>query len=138
MSELHPEHNTPAARALRAIQTLDELLPTAEHRRYIIEAEDALGWILGLDCTADDPRDTPHLSHNGETCPIHEWLVPADQLAANAERRGTYTVRRFYRDDRPAETIATGLTLQQAQAHCQRADTRGPDWFDGYDEEPRP
>lgn len=53
----------------------------------------------------------------------------------------TYKVRRFYRDDdeRNGEVVATGLTLEEAQAHCSRDDTRGDGvdgpWFDGYDEE---
>jgi hypothetical protein len=61
----------------------------------------------------------------------------------------TYKIRRFYRDH-PAETIKTGLTLEEAQQHCDDPETssqtcslpenvaltarRGP-WFDGYDEE---
>lgn len=36
-----------------------------------------------------------------------------------------------------ARTIRTGLTLAEAQAHCQREDTHGGTgnarWFDGYD-----
>jgi len=28
--------------------------------------------------------------------------------------------------------IKRGLTLEQAQSHCQREDTHGDDWFDGY------
>ena len=31
--------------------------------------------------------------------------------------------------------IKTGLTLEQAQAHCQREDTHGEGWFDGYTKE---
>lgn len=47
----------------------------------------------------------------------------------------TYKVVRFYQDGRPNRTIKTGLTLEEAQAHCQRDDTHGPDWFDGYTRE---
>lgn len=48
----------------------------------------------------------------------------------------TYKVIRNYRDwDRPSKTILTGLTKEQAQAHCSRPDTRGEDWFDGWTEE---
>lgn len=48
----------------------------------------------------------------------------------------TYKVIRFYRDfDRPNKVVLTGLTLEEAQSHCRREDTRGDDWFDGYDEE---
>jgi hypothetical protein len=62
----------------------------------------------------------------------------------------TYTVRRFFAEGHPAEVIATGLTLDEAQAHCRDEETNsrtatsesaksrtaefGP-WFDGYDEE---
>jgi hypothetical protein len=63
----------------------------------------------------------------------------------------TYKIIRFYqRDNVPNRVIKTGLTLEEAQAHCsdpetssstakrtagnQRTKTRGP-WFDGYNEE---
>ena len=32
-------------------------------------------------------------------------------------------------------TIKTGLSLEQAQAHCNDPETSGKDWFDGYTEE---
>ena len=56
----------------------------------------------------------------------------------------TYKVIRFYRDfDHPehGRVIETGLTLEEAQAHCQRDDTEELDdegvavWFDGYTKE---
>ena len=56
----------------------------------------------------------------------------------------TYRVRRFYfNEDHPdhRKVVAEGLTLAQAQAHCQDDSTRelNPDgtvkWFDGYDQE---
>jgi len=47
-----------------------------------------------------------------------------------------YKIVRFYRDaQRSPYTISKGLTLQEAQAHCRREDTRGEGWFDGYTEE---
>lgn len=49
----------------------------------------------------------------------------------------TYMIVRFFRDDRPRQIIVRGLTLEQAQAHCQREDTKGDGWFDGYEEENR-
>lgn len=61
----------------------------------------------------------------------------------------TYRIVRLYRDrTTPSRTIRRGLTLEQAQAHCQDPETSsstctsaegkrrtkrlGP-WFDGYD-----
>ena len=46
----------------------------------------------------------------------------------------TYRIVRFKRDD-DNEVLVRGLTLEQAQAHCQREDTHGDGWFDGYAEE---
>ncbi len=61
----------------------------------------------------------------------------------------TYSVRRFYQQ-RATRVIKTGLTLEQAQAHCNDPETSsrtctrpegkehtasyGP-WFDGYETE---
>lgn len=55
----------------------------------------------------------------------------------------TYKIRRFcFHENHPdhRSTIATGLTLEEAQEHCQDEDSHGNDderglWFDGYDEE---
>lgn len=46
----------------------------------------------------------------------------------------TYCIIRFHRNSEN-EVLVRGLTLEQAQAHCQREDTRGEDWFDGYTED---
>jgi hypothetical protein len=46
-----------------------------------------------------------------------------------------YKIVRFYQDHRPSEIIDRGLTLEEAQAHCKREDTHGPDWFDGYEKD---
>lgn len=61
--------------------------------------------------------------------------------AAHLDGSPTYRIIRYYQDDdRASEPQARGLTLAQAQAHCQRDDTHGEDenglgWFDGYTEE---
>lgn len=63
----------------------------------------------------------------------------------------TYRIVRFYQDpDRSSETILTGLTLDQAQAHCHDPETSSRtcttaagirrtaehgEWFDGWTEE---
>lgn len=59
----------------------------------------------------------------------------------------TYTVIRFFRDSGQGRVIATGLTLEQAQAHCNDPETssvtaigaegrrrtrRSGPWFDGW------
>lgn len=51
----------------------------------------------------------------------------------------TYKIIRF-KQDGENEVIERGLTLEEAQEHCQRADTQGIDknglkWFDGYTQE---
>ena len=46
----------------------------------------------------------------------------------------TYKILRFYKSGERA-IIDTGLSLEDAQAHCQADDTKGTDWFDGYMEE---
>ena len=50
----------------------------------------------------------------------------------------TYEIRRFYRDpDKSYEVIKTGLTLEEAQEHCNDPSTSNLEegWFDGYSEE---
>lgn len=46
----------------------------------------------------------------------------------------TYKVIRFY-FDKESKVITGDLTLEEAQEHCQRDDTHGEGWFDGYEEE---
>jgi len=46
----------------------------------------------------------------------------------------TYKIIRFvYNGQRHVQQ--RGLTLQEAKDHCQREDTHGDGWFDGYEEE---
>lgn len=50
----------------------------------------------------------------------------------NEERN--YKIIRFHREGE-SEVIKTGLTLEEAQAHCQDPSTRKEhEWFDGYSE----
>lgn len=44
----------------------------------------------------------------------------------------TYKIIRFFHDD-DSVVVETGLTLDQAQAHCRREDTHGDGWFEGYE-----
>lgn len=47
----------------------------------------------------------------------------------------TYKIIRFFKDDRDSEIVDTGLTLEEAQAHCRLDTTHGDDWFEGYEKE---
>ena len=47
-------------------------------------------------------------------------------------RTACYRIIRF-RKSGGRRVIRNNVTLAEAQAHCQREDTRGPGWFDGYD-----
>ena len=79
--------SSPAALALRAIQKYDEIAatgPAVMHRDLLIEAETHLGELLGLSCSGEPSSWTREgvitaYDHDGETCPVHEWLVPSDQ-----------------------------------------------------------
>lgn len=46
----------------------------------------------------------------------------------------TYKIVRFYhpRTGKDNEVIATGLTLEEAQEHCNDKSTATDDYFDGY------
>ena len=46
----------------------------------------------------------------------------------------TYRIVRF-KFHEPREVMQEGLTLEEAQDHCQREDTHGDGWFDGYEKE---
>ena len=46
----------------------------------------------------------------------------------------TYKIVRFKFNDE-SEIMGTGLTLEEAQEHCNDPETRGDGWFDGYTEE---
>lgn len=63
----------------------------------------------------------------------------AIEESENAERKvkmQTYKIIRFYKDiAKSGQVVATGLTLEEAQDHCNDPDTRGEDWFDGYEKE---
>lgn len=52
----------------------------------------------------------------------------------------TYQITRFICDPETGKVtregpIKSGLTLEEAQAHCRDDSTHGNGWFDGYEEE---
>jgi hypothetical protein len=63
--------------------------------------------------------------------PVRRGTGHVGQSEEGEKIMDTYKIIRFRRDGE-SETIATGLTLQQAQEHCTREDTHDVDWFDGY------
>ncbi len=83
---MFPEYETPIALALRNIQKYDESAGIAVGHRYLlIQAETHLGKALGLECTGapdglNEDGTVAYYSHNGDTCPIHEWLVDSDAV----------------------------------------------------------
>jgi len=47
--------------------------------------------------------------------------------------KSNYKIIRFFNDGRASKIKETGLTLKEAQAHCQDPATRKEGlWFDGY------
>lgn len=74
-----------AEEALRELQKLDEVHNLDAHRHYVVRAQDALGELLGLECTGEvdgenEDGSPAYYSHNGGTCPIHEWFDESDAL----------------------------------------------------------
>lgn len=49
----------------------------------------------------------------------------------------TYSIIRIYHPDlnRRSRVIKKGLTLEEAQEHCQDPRTSTDDWFDGFEKE---
>jgi hypothetical protein len=80
---------------------------------------------------------------------LRELLLAALYVAEERDPSAPiYRVIRFYQRDLPSRTIATGLTLAEAKAHCNDPETssetatsakanavtrRNGPWFDGYD-----
>jgi len=46
----------------------------------------------------------------------------------------TYRIVRYHKNGN-REVLETDLTLEEAQEHCSDPDTKGEDWFDGYERE---
>jgi hypothetical protein len=49
----------------------------------------------------------------------------------------TYSIIRIFHPslNRPSRIIKSGLTLEEAQAHCQDPRTSTDNWFDGFEKE---
>lgn len=77
---------SPEAKTLRALQRYDEVQPSTWGRAHLMEAQTILGKTLGLACTGVD-EGGGFYAHDGDTCPIHEWLVSADAEKVEEEAR---------------------------------------------------
>ncbi|MCZ8104008.1 MAG: hypothetical protein O9972_39705 [Burkholderiales bacterium] len=125
------------ARALAAALTLAAYdcmsLPFVDSRCGTFEigpgAVPPVGWT---------PRDPSSL--NGFQ--VDDW--PAAVLARRAgaepppDDRAMYRIVRHWRDSgKRSKTGRKLMSLSEAQAHCRRDDTRGPNWFDGYEMHPK-
>lgn len=81
-------------RALRNLQILDEVLSVEPRvRELLIEAETLLGRAQGLECTGEpsgwlEDGTVTMWSHDGDTCPVHEWLEESDHGTAHEILRG--------------------------------------------------
>ena len=49
----------------------------------------------------------------------------------------TYEIKRFYAPGvgKENEVMQTGLTLEEAQDHCQSDDSKCSEWFEGFQKE---
>lgn len=67
---------------------------------------------------------------------LSEHSYVDDQSAGTALfafKVGTYMIIRYRKDEGFAqEIIKKGLTLKEAQEHCQNPETKGDGWLDGY------
>lgn len=46
----------------------------------------------------------------------------------------TYRIVRFFQEEgKKRQVLKRGVTLREAQEWCQRKDTEGEGWFDGYE-----
>jgi hypothetical protein len=62
------------------------------------------------------------------------WQNNNISLLKEGFKMETYKIIRFKRDG-DNEVIKEGLSLKEAQEHCQDDDTKGEGWFDGYEKE---
>jgi len=62
-----------------------------------------------------------------------------EPIEAIVDEEPTYSIIRFYKGEHERETIATGLTREEAKEHCSDPDTEGCNskgkYFDGFEEE---
>lgn len=66
------------------------------------------------------------------------WLFNTNDLPVPDNVEPMYEIVRFHADSNHPDhrqVMQKGLTLEEAQAHCNDPDTRGDGWFDGYSEE---
>jgi hypothetical protein len=61
------------------------------------------------------------------------WEIEASDRFHHVEEKTYKIVRHRFNDNN--EVVRTGLTLEEAQEHCNDESTHGDGWFDGYTKE---
>lgn len=120
--QVHRFRNTVAAYVRPAVGKGATVYMTADEARVMAAA---------LIACADDIGRHSLLASQFRTVEIAPGAEPP------ADNRKRFRIVTFYRDDRPAKRGRKLMTEAEAQAHCQRDDTRGPGWFDGYELHPK-
>lgn len=77
--------------------------------------------------TWDDGISTSWTPAPSGRCPFEYFHVDED----DDDIEQTYEIVRF-RFMGESEVLESGVTLEEAQEHCEREDTRGDGWFDGW------
>jgi hypothetical protein len=74
------------------------------------------------------------MAKTGRNLGPYRYTIPSDFTDEPDEGEPVYSVVRYFQSGENS-VLVRGLTLEQAQAHCNRDDTRGEGWFDGYRQE---
>lgn len=116
--------------ATYADETADYLLRDDVLLPIFQAAQSLLNWDLGR---LDGGTVSAWLDTRAESVGISLDLgTVVDGGSDEDEDAGPYVILRM-RFKGETTIVATGLTLDEAREHCQREDTRGDGWFDGYE-----
>lgn len=69
---------------------------------------------------------------------LHPELTESGRIMAatlHGDPTETYRIVRYFRGDDPTLIIRSGLSIIEARSWCNRPETHGTGWFDGYERE---